>query len=325
MTSSAQGATGSPDGLPSSSRAGGRFQRNDTLLAIGMLAPAVLFIVLLVGVPFGLAIYYSLHDVTTGGTAPRWVGLGHFADLLGDATFLTALRNSFVFTLSTLIAVLILATIQAELLMRRFRGKWLVRFLILLPWTAPVALGLIGWLWMYDSVFSPIDWLLRQVGLLGRPGALFGALPNLYWLGDKTLAMVSVVLVNVWRLLPLATVIVLAGLNSIPRDVIEQARVDRAGYLRRLFDITLPMLSPILLIAILFTFVFTFGDMISIFILTRGGPANSTQVLPSMAFFTGILGGNLGRGAAVALFLFPVLAGVSALLLRLVRRSEVLS
>src|SRR5690606_3302778 len=146
---------------------------------------------------------------------------------------------------------------------------------ILLPWTAPVALGMIGWLWMLDSVFSPIDWLLRQVELLGRPGAALGALPNLYWLGHPVLAMVSVFMVNVWRTLPLATVIVLAGLNSIPREIVEQSRVDRAGYLRRLFDITLPMLSPILLVAILFTFVFTFADMIAIFVLTRGGPANS--------------------------------------------------
>ncbi len=298
-------------------------QRRDVYLAVGMIAPAVLFIVLLVGVPFGLAIYYSLHDVTTGGTAARWVGLGNFGELLGDRNFITALKNTLVFTFVTLITVLILATIQAELLMRKFRGKWVVRFLLLLPWTAPVALGLIGWLWMYDSVFSPIDWLLRQVGLLGHPGALLGPLPNLYWLGSKQLALPSVVIVNVWRLLPLATVIVLAGLNSIPGDVIEQARIDRAGYLRRLFDITLPMLSPILLVAILFTFVFTFADMISIFILTRGGPANSTQVLASMAFFTGILGGNLGKGAAVALFLFPALAGVSAILLGLIRRSEV--
>lgn len=298
-------------------------QANTTLLAVGMLAPAVLFIVILVGVPFGLAIYYSLHDVTTGGTVPRWVGLGNFAELLSDRTFLQALRNTVVFTFSTLVVVLILATIQAELLIRNFRGKWVVRFLLLLPWTAPAALGLIGWLWMLDSVFSPIDWLLRAVGLLGHPGAALGALPNLYWLGDRQLAIVSVILVNVWRLLPLATVIVLAGLNSIPRDVIEQSRIDRAGFMRRLFDITLPMLSPILLVAILFTFVFTFADMINIFILTRGGPANSTQVVASLAFFTGILGGNLGKGAAIALFLFPLLAGMSALLLGLIRRSEV--
>lgn len=298
-------------------------QRRDALLAVGMLVPAVLFIVLLVGVPFGLAIYYSLHDVTTGGTEARWVGAGNFLELFSDRNFITALKNTIWFTFGTLVAVLVLATIQAELLMRKFRGKWVVRFLLLLPWTAPVALGLIGWLWMYDSVFSPIDWLLRQLGLLGRPGALLGAMPNLYWLGDKQLAMPSVIVVNVWRLLPLATVIVLAGLNSVPRDVIEQSRIDRAGYLRRLFDIVLPMISPILLVAILFTFVFTFGDMISIFILTRGGPANSTQVVASMAFFTGILGGNLGKGAAVALFLFPALAGVSGVLLSLIRRSEV--
>jgi len=299
------------------------YARNETLLAIGMIAPAVLFIVLLVGVPFGLAIYYSLHDVTTGGTTARWVGLQHFADLLTDRNFRQALGNTILFTGGTLVTTLVLGTILAELLMRDFRGKWIVRFLVLLPWTAPVALGLIGWLWMFDSVFSPIDWLLRQVGLLGSRDAALGIMPNLYWLGDKVLAKVSIILVNVWRILPLATVIVLAGLNSVPRDVIEQARVDRAGYFRRLFQVILPMISPILMIAILFTFIFTIADMIPIFILTRGGPANSTNTLASLAFFTGILGGNLGRGAAIALYLLPVLGGVSAVLLRLIRRSEV--
>ncbi|HEX7004064.1 MAG TPA: sugar ABC transporter permease [Trueperaceae bacterium] len=292
-------------------------------LAVWMLAPAILFIVLLIGFPLGLAVYYSLSNVTTGGSQVTLVGFDHFRNLIGDPTFRGALGNTFLFTFGSLVIMLILATIQAELLIRPFRGKWLVRFLILLPWTAPAALAVIGWLWMFDSVFSPIDWLLRQLGLLGQPGAPLGVLPNLYWLGHPTLAFVSVILVNVWRMLPLATVIVLAGLNSIPPELFEQARVDRAGYFRRLFQITLPLLSPILLVAILFAFVFTFSDMIVIYILTRGGPANSTQVLSSLAFFTGIAGGNLGRGAAIALFLFPVLAGVSALLLAMIRRSEV--
>lgn len=296
---------------------------SDSALAVWMLAPAILFIVLLIGFPLGLAVYYSLSNVTTGGSEVTFIGLDHFSRLIRDPTFQGALANTFLFTFGSLVVMLILATIQAELLMRDFRGKWLVRFLILLPWTAPAALAVIGWLWLFDSVFSPIDWLLRAVGLLGSPDALLGPLPNLYWLGDPILAFVSVILVNVWRMLPLATVIVLAGLNSIPPELFEQARVDRAGYFRRLFQITLPLLSPILLVAILFAFVFTFADMIVIFILTRGGPANSTQVLSSLAFFTGIAGGNLGRGAAIALFLFPVLAGVSALLLSLIRRSEV--
>jgi multiple sugar transport system permease protein len=298
-------------------------QRGDTVLAVAMLAPAILFILLLVGVPLALALYYSLSNVTTGGSTVTFVGLEHFRMLIGDPTFRRAVGNTMLFTFGSLALMLVLATIQAELLMRDFRGKWAVRFLILLPWTAPAALAVIGWLWLLDSTFSPVDWLLREVGLLGRVGAPLGPLPNLYWLGSPTLAMVSVITVNVWRMLPLATVIVLAGLNSIPREIFEQARVDRAGYFRRLFHVTLPLLSPILLVAVLFAFVFTFADMIVIFILTRGGPANSTQVLSSLAFFTGIAGGNLGRGAAVALFLFPALAGVSALLLALIRRSEV--
>src|SRR5690606_28515229 len=182
------------------------YARNEALLAIGMIAPAVLFIVLLVGVPFGLAIYYSLHDVTTGGTAVKWVGLQHFVDLVSDRNFRQALGNTVLFTGGTLVTTLVLGTILAELLMRDFRGKWIVRFLILLPWTAPVALGLIGWLWMFDSVFSPMDWILRQVGLLGSRDAAFGIMPNLYWLGDRVLAKVSIILVNVWRILPLATV-----------------------------------------------------------------------------------------------------------------------
>ena len=112
------------------------YARRESLLAVGMLVPAVLFIVLLVGVPFGLAIYYSLHDVTTGGTTARWVGLQHFADLLSDRVFLRSLGNTVLFTVSTLVTVLVLGTILAELLMRDFRGKWVVRFLLLLPWTA---------------------------------------------------------------------------------------------------------------------------------------------------------------------------------------------
>lgn len=292
-------------------------------LAVWMLLPAILFIVLLIGFPITLAIYYAFTNITTGGAEVTFVGFGNFVALFHSPAFLTALWNTFFFTTMTLIVVLVLATIQAELLMRDFFGKWLVRFLILLPWTAPAALAVIGWLWMFDSIFSPIDWTLRQVGLLGAKGALFGRLPNLYWLGDPVLSKVSIILVNSWRILPLATVIILAGLNSLPKDIVEQARIDRAGYFRRMFHITLPMLLPIFGVAILFTFVFTFSEMITVFVLTRGGPANSTQVLSSLAFFTGIGGGNLGMGAAIALVMAPVLGGVSAIILYLIRRGEV--
>lgn len=296
---------------------------SDWLLAAALIAPAILYIVALMGVPLALSIYYSFSDVTTGGTAATFVGLANFRALVGDQIFLRALVNTFLVSGMTLLVVLVLGTIQAELLIRPFRGKWLVRFLILLPWTAPVSLSVIGWLWMFDSIYSPIDWLFRQVGLLGQPGAVLGPATNLYWLGSAGLAMASIILVNVWRVLPLATVIILAGLNSIPQDVEEQALVDGAGYFRRLFHVTLPMILPIFGIAVLFTFVFTFTDMVVVYILTRGGPANSTHVLTTLAFFTGVQGGSLGQGAAIAIFMFPVLAALSAVILILIRRREV--
>ncbi len=176
---------------------------------------------------------------------------------------------------------------------------------------------------MLDSIFSPIDWLLRYAGFLGGPDAILGTNSNLYWLGVPSLAMFSVILVHTWRMLPLATVILLAGLTAIPRDILDAAEVDGAGFWRRLFQIMIPLLLPIMTVAVLFGVVFTFADIAVVYVLTQGGPIHSTQVLASWAFFKGIEAGDLAQGAAVALFLFPVMAAVAALMLRLARRTEV--
>lgn len=295
----------------------------DNWLAAAMVLPAILYIALLLGVPIILAVYYSLSDITTGGIAAKFVGLANFEALFSRPDFLRAVGNTLLITTATLAGVLVLATIQAELLLRDFRGKWIVRFLILLPWTAPASLSVIAWLWMLDSTFSPLDWLLRAMGLMGKQGDLFGPFPNAYWLGRSGLALASIVLVNIWRMLPLGTVIILAGLNGVPRDIAEQAQIDGAGYFRRLFQIVFPILYPVFGVTILFTFVFTFSDIVTVYILTRGGPANSTQVLTTLAFFTGVQGGALGQGAAAALFLLPVLAAVSVIILAAIRRREI--
>jgi multiple sugar transport system permease protein len=293
------------------------------VLAPLLIAPAILYIVILVGVPFFMAIYYSLSDATTGSQSLHFVGLRNFQAVFKDPVFRKSLVNTFIFTLVSQALVLVLAKVLALALLKDFRGKWLVRFLILLPWTAPIALGTIGWMWMLDSIFSPIDWLLRYLGLLGAPDAILGANSNLYWLGVPSLAMLSVILVHTWRMLPLATVILLAGLTSIPQEILDAAEVDGAGFWRRLFQIMIPLLLPIMTVAVLFGIVFTFTDIAVVYILTQGGPVHSTQVLASWAFFKGIEAGDLAQGAAVALFLFPAMAGVAALMLRLARRREV--
>ncbi len=316
-------APGGTTGNETAGRPRARIRDREGALAGLMIAPAVLYIVVMIGLPFVLAIAYSLSDITTGDPTFRYVGLQTFRDTLADPVFRLALKNTFIFAFSSQILVIFLSRILATVLMKDFRGKWLARFLIMLPWTAPISLGTIGWLWMLDSIFSPIDWILRAVGLLGAPGDLLGPMPNLYWLGQPGLAMVSVILVHIWRLLPLATVIQLAGLSSIPRDILEAAEVDGATPWRRTLLITIPLTLPIISIAFLFGLVFTFTDMTVVYVLTRGGPVQATQVLSTWTFFRGIEGGDLAQGAAISLFLFPALAGVAILMLRLARRTEV--
>jgi multiple sugar transport system permease protein len=290
-----------------------------------MLLPAVIYILALVGIPLVLAVLYAFTNVTVGDPridgAGDFVGLDNFRAVLNDSVFRKALRNTIAFTLISQVIVILLANILALVLSEDFRGKRLVRFLVLLPWTTPIALGVLGWFWLLDSVYSPIDYLLRQLDLLG-PKTPFGPARNMYWLGKTELARFAVLLVHVWRTLPLATVILLAGLTSIPTDIKDAANVDGAGFWRQLFYIRLPLLLPIMAVASLFSIVFTFTDLTVSLVLTRGGPVNDTQVLATWAYFKGIQGGSLAQGAAIALFLLPVLVAIAIAMLRLARRTE---
>ena len=293
-----------------------RFLDDERWLGRVMIAPAILYIALVIGLPFLLALYFSLTDITVGSRSMHFVGLKNYLAILKTPQFIVALKNTFLFAGVSQVMILLLANVLAMALLVNFRGRWLVRCLILLPWVAPISLGSIGWLWIFDSIYSVINWTLQAVGFLG---------PNvrLMWLGKPELAMASVITVHVWRLLPLATVILMAGLSSIPRDIHDAAEVDGASFWRHHFQITVPLLRPIMMVAVLFGFVYAFTDMIVIYVLTRGGPYNSTQVLASLAFFTGIDGGDLAEGAAISVFLFPLLVAVAVVFLRIARRSEV--
>src|SRR5574341_488407 len=191
----------------------------ESILAPLMLIPTVVYIVLLVGFPFVMAILFAFSEVTIADQSiDHLVGLRTFSRVVENPVFQTALKNTFIFTIGSQLTIIVLGNILALALTQDFPGKWLFRFVLLLPWTTPIALGTIGWVWMLDSVFSPIDWIFREVGLLGV-GGTWGPATNSYWLGKVTLARISVIAVHVWRILPLSTVILLAGHSSIPRDI----------------------------------------------------------------------------------------------------------
>ena len=289
---------------------------SERLLGPALMAPAVIYLLLVVAYPLVLAFLYAFSDVTTGSQSLHFVGFQTFIAAVRDPVFLTTLRNTFVFTAISQALVVILSTVLGFVLTANFRGRWFVRFLVLLPWTTPVALSAVIWLWMLDSIFSPFDWFAQLLHIV-PPGG------HIVFLGQSDLAMGSVIALQTWRILPLATVILMAGLSAIPAEVSDAAEVDGAGFWRRLFGITLPLLSPVMTVALLFGIVFTFTDMAAVFVLTGGGPGNATQVLASWAFYKGISGGNLAVGAADALIMFPVLLGLAAILLRIASRAEV--
>jgi multiple sugar transport system permease protein len=286
-------------------------------LAPLLISPAVLYIVLLVGAPLGLAVYLSLTDATAGSLSGNFIGLHNYVEVWHSENF---------FTLVSQAVVLVGAGILAHRLVKPFRGRWFLRFLVVLPWAAPVALGTIGWLWIFESTLSVANWTLAhlQTGVFGHLGLhLVDPHDPPQWLGRPNLAMAAVIMVHAWRILPFATVIFIAGLASIPAEVDDAAKVDGATGLRKFWYVTLPLQLPIALVALLFGIVFTATDITVVYILTNGGPFNQTQMLPMWAFQTGIRSGSLGEGAAISLYLLPILVVVSVVMLWFARRAEV--
>src|SRR6266852_8187041 len=285
-------------------------------LATLLISPAVLFISALVGVPLVLAICLSFTDATAGSLTGKWVGLGNFREVVRNPIFRGALWHTFLFTVIAQAVVVVCAGLLAHALVRNFRGRWFLRFFILLPWAAPIALTAIGFLWFYDPQASIFNWFLVHLHIVSK-----SHVPN--WLGTPRAAASSIISVQAWRTIPFATVIFLAGISSIPQEVDDAAAIDGATGLKKFWYVSLPLQLPIAMVAVLFGIIFTATDMVVPYILTNGGPFNSTQVLATYAFQTGINAGNIGEGAAIALFMLPVLAFVVVGMLFFARRAEV--
>ena len=279
-------------------------------------APAILYVVVLVALPFFLALYYSVSAFTIFDPNYKFVGLSNFSDILKSDVFRRTLLNTFIFTIGAQIIGLLLGKFAPMLLVKEFPGRGLARALVVLPWAVPVSLATLAWQWMFDSLYSVINWTLAAIGLIDPASP-----PQ--WLGQQDLAMLAVTVVHAWRLFPFGVVIFLAGFTSVPKDVLDAATVDGAGFWRRNYQIILPIIAPIVLIAVIFGTVFTFTDLSVVYLLTKGGPMNGTQVLGSLAFQVGILSGDVAHGAVICLFLFPFMLVAVVALLRALRRREI--
>ena len=287
-----------------------RFLKPEALTGYFLISPAVFLMLVLLAYPFVLAVWISLTDRVLGEPG-KFIWLGNFLKLLQDKLFLETVWNSFVYTITTVFFKMLLGVLLALLLNQDIPCRNLVRGLILMPWIVPTSLSVLTWLWMFDSLFSIVNYILLGAGLIGK---------KIPWLGDPFWAMVSVIIVNVWRGLPFFAISFLAGLMTIPRELYEAAEVDGALRFRQFWHITLPLLQPVIAVVVLFSTIWTFADFQIVYILTHGGPINATQIFATMAYDVALVAGRIGEGSAISLFLFPALLVVIILMLKYLRR-----
>ena len=272
-------------------------EREDTFSWL-MLAPGVLFLLAFVAYPFFYGIFLSLQDRRVA-TAGIFVGLANFVTLAHDAVFWQVTRNTFFYVAVTTVFKLVGGLGMALVMNQTFRGRNLTRAFLLLPFIVPTALSTIAWMWILDPTFSVVNWLLVHGGVISS---------GYSFLGNASLAMWSLVVVNTWRGMPFYGITLLAGLQTISPDLYEAAAIDGATTTQRFLYVTLPVIKPVLVIVTMFSVIFTFGDFQLIYALTHGGPANATHVFSTWAFDIGMSAGQLGMGAAVALAILPALA-----------------
>ncbi len=289
-----------------------RFLENERLLAVLLLAPGVILLGMFIAYPFVMGIWLSLSSTSVGNPG-RFVGLHNFIRVWNDSIFRTAFWNTFVYTFWATVFKLSLGMWLALLLNRHFRGNRIVRAAMLLPFIVPTVLSTFAWRWMFDPTFSVLNWLLYRTGFITM---------KLPFLSSSAWALWCAIVVNTWRGMPFFAITLLAGLQTINPDLHEAASLDGADGWRRFWHITWPLLKPVTIVVVVFSVIQTFSDFQLIYVLTGGGPANSTHLLATYAYQTGVAAGLLGEGASISLFMFPVLFIVVWIQLRYVRRLE---
>ena len=283
----------------------------ESVLGPVFVMPALLLLLLLVAYPFVIALYFALSNAFIGRPS-EFIGVRNFVNLWDSDVFRQTFQNAFVFTGIALAFKIVLGICLALLLNEQLWFKRMIRGAVLLPWVIPTALSTLGWWWMFNSLYSVVNWTGIALGIMTPPG------PN--WLGQAYYAMAAVITVNVWRGLPFFAITILAGLVAIPKELYEAAEADGANANARFWYITLPLLKPVLAVITLFSTIFTFSDFNIVYVLTKGGPINSTHLFATLSRQIGIDTGRLGEGAAISLYLFPLLAFVVWVQLRFVRK-----
>ena len=284
---------------PARRRETARLWDNRNFLGLLFMLPATLILGVFLAYPLGLGFWLGLTD-TLIGQPGRFIGLKNFISLAHDTVFWLVVFNTTLYTIVASVFKFVLGLYLALLLNRRLPFKAMLRAIVLLPFVVPTVLSAIAFWWIYDPQFSILSWSLVKMGVIHH---------FIDFLGDPWNARWSVIAANVWRGIPFVAITMLAGLQTIPPSLYEAATLDGASALQKFRFVTLPMLSPIIAVAMTFSVLMTFADFQLIYAITRGGPINATHLMATLSFERAITGGHLGEGAAIADAMVPFLLG----------------
>jgi len=281
------------------------FERRST---IGFLLALPLIVVIAALVLYPAV--FAIHLATLNKSMEHFVGLDNFEFLFKRETFWMVVRQSVVFAISAVLFKALIGFCVAHFVHNiptKGQRKW--RGMLLVPWVIPPAMSTLAWLWLFDPSYSAFNWILEAVGI-----------PGVNWLGSPNWARFSVILVNVWIGAPFFMIMYLAALKSVPEQLYEAASIDGANWWQKMWYITLPMMRNVIAITALFSLIVTFANFDIVRVLTSGGPVDQTHMFATWAFKIGIEGSDLPLGAAVSLFMFPILAIAATFILRDITR-----
>ena len=282
---------------PRGASAWARLNANRNWLGLWFMMPAAAFLILFLAYPLGLGVWLSLTDAKIGRTGV-FVGIENYEWLWDDSIFWLSVFNTLLYTIVASVIKFAVGLYLALLLNENLPFKAMLRAIVLIPFIVPTVLSAIAFWWIYDSQFSIVSWTLRHLGLINS---------NIDFLGDVWNARWSVIFANIWRGVPFVAITLLAGLQTVSPSLYEAATIDGATAWQRFRHITYPLLTPIIAVVMTFSVLFTFTDFQLIWVLTRGGPVNATQLMATLSYQRAIIAGQLGEGAAIATAMIPFL------------------
>jgi multiple sugar transport system permease protein len=287
-------------------------RHHDTLTAYSFVLPTILILSIVILYPFLTAIWISFTNKSLGGKG-EYIGIENFRQLLMSKEFLRAFFNSFYYTLSSVFLKLIIGMITALILVIDFPFKGVIRVMIILPWAISPYIAALTWRWIFDDYNGFFNIILMRNSLINEP---------IYWLSDPRFAMISVIIAATWQGYPFYTMMILAGLVTIPRELYEAVEIDGGGRIQRFFAITLPSITNILITTVLLSFIWTFNQFQYVYTMTGGGPGGLTHILSTLTFKYGIEMRNISLASAVSITALPVFAIMTVYLTRTMLKND---